>query len=221
LDLNKDQSYFLYDLSQEVLDRVIFPLGEFSKSDTRKEAEKYGLRTAKKVESQDLCLAEHHGSMKAFLDNYLPPREGEICLLDGTILGSHDGIEHFTIGQRKGLGVSWEEPLHVIQIDSKKNRVIVAPRSKMGQSECTIGEVNWVSIEPPKETINVEVQLRYRGQPVYAQLTPIDAIQKDIYNDRPHRCELKFKEKQFSITPGQAAVFYNGEILLGGGLIQE
>jgi len=220
MDSNKDQSYFLYDLSQEVLNKVIFPLGELSKADTRKEANKLDLRTAEKPESQDLCLAEHHGSMRAFLDNFLPSNNGEITLKDGTVLGTHDGIEHFTIGQRKGLGVSWKEPLHVIKLDSKSNTVVVAPRDEAGTSNCTVGEINWVSIDPPKGTIQAEVQVRYRSQPVLAQLSPIQATNSDIERDRPHRCQVCFQEKQFSIAPGQAAVFYCGEVLLGGGIIQ-
>ena len=220
LDKNKDQSYFLYDLSQEVLSKVIFPLGELTKQETRKEAERFGLRTANKPESQDLCLAEHYGSMHAFLDNFLPPRKGEILLKDGTIIGEHDGIEHFTIGQRKGLGVAWKEPLHVVSLNSQSNQVIVAPRSKSGQCICVIGEVNWISINPPTEKINVEVQIRYRSNPINAELSPIKATSKDIENHRPYRCEISFEEEQFSIAPGQAAVFYQGDIVLGGGIIQ-
>ncbi|WP_052043771.1 MULTISPECIES: tRNA 2-thiouridine(34) synthase MnmA [unclassified Prochlorococcus] len=220
LDETKDQSYFLYDLSQEILEKVVFPLGELKKSDTRKEAINMDLRTASKPESQDLCLVEHHGSMKAFLDSYLPPRKGQIVLQDGQVLGEHNGIEHFTIGQRKGLGIAWEEPLHVIELQSSSNRVIVAPRSKASKSECTVGEINWLSINPPNNSMQVEVQLRYRSKPVMAKLSPLEPTKKDIENERPHRCKLNFASAQFSITPGQAAVFYEGEILLGGGLIQ-
>jgi tRNA-uridine 2-sulfurtransferase len=139
LDARKDQSYFLYDLPQHVLSRLVFPLGELTKADTRLEAERYGLRTAKKPESQDLCLADHHGSMKAFLDAYLSPRQGEIVLSDGRVLGQHDGIEHFTIGQRKGLGVAWSEPLHVVRLDAAMNRVVVAPRAEAGRGGCVVG----------------------------------------------------------------------------------
>ena len=110
------------------LGRLVFPLGELTKPDTRAEAERHGLRTAQKPESQDLCLADHHGSMRAFLDAYLPPRPGEIVLTDGRVVGQHDGIEHFTIGQRKGLGVAWSEPLHVVRLDGAMNQVVVAPR---------------------------------------------------------------------------------------------
>ncbi len=219
LDQNKDQSYFLYDLSQEVLGKIVFPLGELTKADTRDEALKYGLRTANKPESQDLCLSEHYGSMKAFLDNYLPSRKGEIILKDGTILGEHDGIEHFTIGQRKGLGIAWKVPLHVIKIDAAMNQVVVGPRNEAGKGSCIVGEINWVSISAPTNSIEVEVQLRYRSLPVLAELIPLEPTGKDIKNKRPSRCLLKFKEEQFSITPGQAAVFYSKEFVLGGGLI--
>jgi tRNA-specific 2-thiouridylase len=220
LDTHKDQSYFLYDLPQEVLGRLVFPLGELTKPDTRAEAGRHGLRTAQKPESQDLCLADHHGSMKAFLDAYLPPRAGEIVLSDGTVVGSHDGIEHFTIGQRKGLGVAWREPLHVVRLDGAMNRVVVAPRSEAACSEAVVGAVNWVSMAPPQEPLEVAVQVRYRSGPEKALLTPIPATAADAAAGRPHRCRLQFAEEQFSITPGQAAVFYDGELVLGGGLIQ-
>ncbi len=220
LDRNKDQSYFLYDLPQSVLGKIVFPLGELTKPDTRLEAARYGLRTAKKPESQDLCLADHYGSMHAFLDTFLPPRQGEIALADGTVVGEHDGIEHFTIGQRRGLGVAWKEPLHVIRLDPAMNRVIVAPRADAGRRDCTVGAVNWISIEPPQSSLTVEVQVRYRSTPILAELFPLEATDDDHSRERPHRCRLEFQEEQFSITPGQAAVFYDGDTVLGGGLIQ-
>ena len=220
LDSRKDQSYFLYDLPQEVLGRIVFPLGELTKADTRGEAARHGLRTAEKPESQDLCLADHHGSMRAFLDAYLPPRQGEIVLSDGTVVGEHDGIEHFTIGQRKGLGVAWREPLHVIRLDPAMNQVVVAPRAEAGQRSCVVGAINWVSIAPLQQPLELEVQVRYRSEPVAAQLTPIPHTPEDEARQRPHRCRLQFLNDQFSITPGQAAVFYRGETVLGGGLIQ-
>ena len=220
LDRHKDQSYFLYDLPQEVLGRLVFPLGELTKPDTRLEAERHGLRTAHKPESQDLCLADHHGSMKAFLDAYLPPRQGQIVLRDGTVLGQHDGIEHFTIGQRKGLGVAWREPLHVVRLDGALNQVVVAPRQEAACSGAVVGAVNWVSIPPPDGPLDLQVQVRYRSEPVAARLIPLPATDADRAAQRPYRLRLVFAEEQFSITPGQAAVFYAGEVLLGGGLIQ-
>ena len=222
LDHRKDQSYFLYDLPQEALSKLVFPLGELSKPDTRLEAERFGLRTAQKPESQDLCLADHHGSMRAFLDTYLPAREGEIVLLNGTVVGKHDGIEHFTIGQRKGLGVAWSEPLHVVRLEAAMNRVVVATREEAGTDNCVVGALNWVSIAQPAlgTRQRVEVQVRYRSEPVGAWLEVISPTSDDAAGGRPHRCQLSFDQSQFSITPGQAAVFYDGERVLGGGLIQ-
>lgn len=220
LDTRKDQSYFLYDLPQQALAHLVFPLGELTKGDTRAEAERHGLRTAHKPESQDLCLADHHGSMKAFLDAYLPPRQGQIVLTDGRVVGQHDGIEHFTIGQRKGLGVAWSEPLHVVRLDGAMNQVVVAPRAEAARADALVGAVNWVSMAPPQQPLEVEVQVRYRSGPERALLTPLPATDADGAAGRPHRCRLEFREEQFSITPGQAAVFYAGEIVLGGGLIQ-
>jgi tRNA-specific 2-thiouridylase len=219
LDSHKDQSYFLYDLPQESLGRLVFPLGELTKVDTRAEAERHGLRTAQKPESQDLCLADHHGSMKAFLDAYLAPRQGEIVLADGRVVGQHDGIEHFTIGQRRGLGVAWSEPLHVVRLDAALNRVVVAPRAEAARAEAWVGAVNWLSIAPPQGPLEVEVQVRYRSGPQRALLSPEPAQEADQQAGRPHRCHLQFAEEQFSITPGQAAVFYAGDVVLGGGLI--
>jgi tRNA-specific 2-thiouridylase len=220
LDARKDQSYFLYDLPQQALGQLVFPLGELTKPDTRLEAARHGLRTADKPESQDLCLADHHGSMKAFLDTYLPPRAGEIVLRDGRVLGQHEGVQHFTIGQRKGLGVAWSEPLHVVQLDAAMNRVVVAPRAEAARSDAAVGAVNWLSVPPPQAPLPVEVQVRYRSAPVQALLTPLQPTEADLAGGRPHRCRLEFAEEQFSITPGQAAVFYAGELVLGGGLIQ-
>jgi len=158
--------------------------------------------------------------MRAFLDAYLPPRAGEIVLADGTVVGQHDGIEHFTLGQRKGLGVAWSEPLHVVRLDGAMNRVVVAPRAEAAREGCVVGAVNWVSMAPPEAPLELGVQVRYRSEPVRAVLVPLEATEADRRAARPHRCQLAFHEPQFSITPGQAAVFYAGPVLLGGGLIQ-
>jgi len=217
-DINKDQSYFLYDLPQEVLGKTIFPLGELTKEITRIEAFKNSLKTAAKPESQDLCLAEHYGSMNAFIDKYLPSKDGDIVLQDGKILGSHKGIQHYTIGQRKGLGIAWKVPLHVVEIDASLNRVIVAPREDSAKSDCLVKEINWVSIEAPKKPIRIEVQIRYRSKAVKAQLTPII---NSVEDSSCSKCQIQFDEDQFSVTPGQAAVFYEGDFVLGGGIISK
>ena len=213
-DENKDQSYFLYSLSQEVLSRLEFPLGEMKKEETRKEALRLGLRTAQKPESQDLCLVEHYGSMQRFIDKHIEPKEGEIVHVNGKVLGTHNGIQHFTVGQRKGLGISWPEPLYVKSLDRVKNIVYVADKSDLFNKEAIISKVNWVSIEEPNQEIEVEAQIRYRSHPVKGTLIPLKNL------DNPETTfKLIFEESQSSVTPGQAAVFYKGEILLGGGLI--
>ena len=215
-DKNKDQSYFLYSLSQEVLRRLILPLGNLKKEETRKEALRLGLRTAKKPESQDLCLVEHYGSMQKFIDNHIEPKEGKIKHINGEILGTHNGIQHFTIGQRKGLGIAWPEPLYVESLDKQKNIVYVANKHQLLKREALIKNVNWVSIKAPLKEIEVEAQIRYRSEPVKGILVPV----KDE-NNMTKKFKLIFENNQSSITPGQAAVFYKDDILLGGGLICE
>ena len=172
-DRNKDQSYFLYSLSQEVLSRLILPLGNLKKEETRKEALRLGLRTAKKPESQDLCLVEHYGSMQKFIDNHIEPKEGKIKHINGEILGSHNGIQHFTIGQRKGLGIAWPEPLYVESLDKQQNIVYVANKNDLFKREAIIKDLNWVSIEAPLNEIEVEAQIRYRSEPVKGTLVPV------------------------------------------------
>ncbi len=213
-DENKDQSYFLYSLSQELLSRLEFPLGEMKKDETRKEALRLGLRTAQKPESQDLCLVEHYGSMQRFIDQHIKPKEGEIMHVNGKVLGTHNGIQHFTLGQRKGLGIAWPKPLYVKSLNKEKNIVYVADKSDLFNKEAIISKVNWVSIEEPFGEIEIEAQIRYRSHPVKGTLIPLRNL------DNPTKTyKLIFEEGQSSVTPGQAAVFYKGEILLGGGLI--
>jgi len=210
LDRNKDQSYFLYDLTQDLLAASVFPLGEKLKAETRQIAAEYGLKTAQKPESQDLCLIESHGSMRSFLDKYITAKKGEIVDSSGKVLGQHEGIHHYTIGQRKGLGIAAAEPLYVIGIDAVMNRVIVGDRTSGTQPECIVQRVNWVAIAEPSAPIRAEVQVRYRSHPVAVTVIPLG----------DSRVKLVFDEPQFSITPGQAAVWYDGDIVLGGGIIE-
>jgi tRNA-specific 2-thiouridylase len=210
-DRNKDQSYFLYDLNQEILSNVIFPLGNQSKEKTRQIAKQYNLSNASKPDSQDLCLIETHGSMSSFLNKYITPREGDIVDLAGKVIGKHEGIHHYTIGQRKGLGIAATEPLYVVSLDQALNKVVVGNRSQAGQSSCCVSQLNWLSINEPTNPITTTVQVRYRSQPVEVDIVPIE----------PGRVKLHFMEPQFGITPGQAAVFYHGDIVLGGGIIEK
>ena len=211
VDLHKDQSYFLYDLSQEVLATVLFPLGEQTKTETRRIATEFGLSVADKPDSQDLCLVESHGSMRDFLNKYISEKEGEIVDLSGKVLGKHQGIHHYTIGQRKGLGIAAADPLYVVKLDPVMNRVIVGDRESAGSLDCSVTRLNWVSITEPTAPIRCEVQVRYRSSPVVVSVIPLEH----------DRVKLVFDEPQFGITPGQAAVFYDGEMLLGGGIIEK
>ncbi len=211
VDRNKDQSYFLYDLTQDLLAASMFPLGEYIKAETRQIAAEFGLKTANKSESQDLCLVESHGSMQSFLDKYITPTTGDIVDLEGRVVGQHNGVHHYTIGQRKGLGIAAAEPLYVIGLDAGRNRVIVGDRTSASQPECTVGTVNWVAIAEPSTPIRAEVQVRYRSSAVPVTVIPLDNS----------RVKLVFDQPQFSIAAGQAAVWYDGDIVLGGGIIEK
>ncbi|MEB3274398.1 MAG: tRNA 2-thiouridine(34) synthase MnmA [Prochlorothrix sp.] len=210
VDRQKDQTYFLYDLDQEILAAVDFPLGEHTKDETRAIAAQFHLSTAEKPESQDLCLIESYGSMHGFLEQYLTPQAGDIVTEEGTVLGKHQGVHRYTIGQRKGLGIAYPEPLYVLRLDPGRNQVVVGPRSSAHWGGCTVQRVNWVSMAEPTEPFRAQVQVRYRSAPDWATLTPLD--------DR--RVSIAFDDPQFSITPGQAAVWYDGDRLLGGGVIE-
>lgn len=210
IDTSKDQSYFLYDLEQTVLAHTLFPLGEQTKAETRRMAAEFGLHTAEKPESQDLCLIEAHGSMKTFLDQYLAPKEGDIVDPSGRVLGRHTGIHHYTIGQRKGIGIAADRPLYVVGIDVGRNQVIVGDRTDAQHFNCTVQRVNWVSIECPEAPIQAQVQIRYRSAPVSATILPLEG----------DRARITFDDPQFGVTPGQAAVWYDGDVVLGGGILE-
>jgi tRNA-specific 2-thiouridylase len=210
VDRSKDQSYFLYDLEQEILASTRFPLGDQPKTETRRIAADFNLKTAHKPESQDLCLVESHGSMRDFLDKYIAPKPGDIVDESGRVLGQHKGIHHYTIGQRRGLGIAYAEPLYVLKLDAGRNQVVVGPRSSAHCPECTVQRLNWVSIPAPDSPIRATVQIRYRSAPEAATIMPLES----------GRVKILFDEPQFSITPGQAAVFYADTCVLGGGIIE-
>ena len=210
LDPNKDQSYFLYDLTQELLAGSVFPLGNQTKEETRKIAAQFNLSTAEKPESQDLCLVEAHGNMQTFLDRFINQKEGDIVDMSGNVLGKHTGIHHYTIGQRKGLGIAAPNPLYVVKLDAVMNRVVVGDRHAGGRLDCTVSRMNWVSIAQPTSPIRAEVKIRYRSKPVFAQIIPLENS----------RIKIMFEEHQFGVTPGQAAVLYSGDMVLGGGIIE-
>ena len=208
LDPDKDQTYMLYNLSQEQLSRCVFPVGEMRKSDVRARARDLGFSVADKPESQDLCFSE---DPQAFLRERLGDRlaPGNIVDAEGRVLGRHEGIAHFTVGQRKGLGVSAPEPLFVIRLDPDSNTVVVGPREATMGSRAMLDAVNWVSIARPEEAIACDVKIRYRSTPARALVEPMEG----------DRALVRFFEPQAAITPGQVAVMYDGDRVLGGGLI--
>jgi tRNA-specific 2-thiouridylase len=215
-NIQKDQSYFLWELTQEQLSRSLFPLGEMSKPEVRDVARGSRLAVAEKAESQEICFVPD-GDYAGFIDRYLDaegrsdrrPRAGEIVNTNGERLGEHQGIHRYTVGQRRGIGVSSERPLYVLSIDPERDRVTVGEQEELLSSEFTAAGANWISIETPAEPVRAEVRVRYRHMPAPATITPIS----------PARIRVKFDEPQRAITPGQATVFYRGVEVVGGGWI--
>ncbi len=213
----KDQSYFLWELTQEQLSRALFPLGEMSKPEARDAARQHGLTgVAEKKESQEICFVPD-GDYAGFIDRYLEaegvkdrlPGSGEIVDAQGRILGGHEGIHRYTIGQRRGIGIAEQRPLYVISLDAVKNRVTVGPQEELLGREFTAAAVNWVAFADPQEPIRADVRVRYRHAAAPATITSLE-------NHRAHVC---FDEPQRAITPGQATVFYRGAEVVGGGWI--
>lgn len=211
VDAHKDQSYALCLLKQEQLARVLFPLGEFTKEETREIARRFDLRVAEKDESQDLCFVAD-GDYRNFLRRNVPNalQPGDIMDTRGNILARHDGLANYTIGQRKGLGLAVGEPLFVVALDAARNRVIVGHAGELGKRELIAGAVNWIAGESPRGETRVTAKIRYRASEVAATVTPIDSGQVRVVFDDPLR----------DITPGQAVVFFDGEVCLGGGTIK-
>ena len=215
-NLQKDQSYFLWELTQEQLSRSVFPLGEMSKPEVRDVARSSNLAVAEKSESQEICFVPD-GDYAGFIDRYLEsegrtdrlPGVGQITNVDGLVLGEHQGIHHFTVGQRRGIGIAHERPLYVLSIDPALNRVVVGDQEELLTDEFIAAGVNWIAFDVPFEPVRAEVRVRYRHTPSPALISPL-----------PNgRARIKFDGPQRAITPGQATVFYRGDEVLGGGWI--
>jgi len=208
VDRQKDQSYFLFALSQEQLSATLFPLGGLAKSEVRAVARRLALSVAERPESQDVCF----GDYRTFVETLADPAElhgGEIVDRAGNVLGYHDGLHRLTIGQRKGLGISAAEPLYVLEIDEATRRVVVGGREELNRCGLVAGSLNW--IEPPAATeFAAEVQVRYRAPAIPCRVR--------LFADG--RCEAHFASAFPAVTPGQAAVFYRGDTVLGGGWIE-
>ena len=204
IDITKDQSYFLFALSQEQLGRSLFPLGSYTKVEVRKTARALGLGVADKPESNDFIA----GGYSTIVETV--PEPGPILDREGNILGQHRGIAFYTVGQRKGLGISYKEPLYVTAIDRGRNAIITGTKEEVYGDELIASELNWIAIEELKQPIDIKAKIRYRHKEAEATVIPLDE----------DRVRVKFREPQMAITPGQAVVFYNGAVV-GGGTIEQ
>jgi len=212
----KDQSYFLWELTQSQLSRAMFPLGEMSKPEAREAARSHGLAVAEKKESQEICFVPD-GDYAGFIDRYLEsegetnrlPGAGEIVDSTGRVIGQHGGIQRYTIGQRRGIGIADERPLYVISLDAEKNQVLVGADEELLKTEFVAAGVNWIALDNPAEVVRADVRVRYRHNAAPATITPLEN----------NRARVLFDEAQRAITPGQATVFYRGDEVIGGGWI--
>ena len=214
-DLSKDQTYFLFGLTQDQLSRTLFPLGEMIKPEVRELARRHGLALAEKPDSQEICFVPG-GDYKNFLDAYLteqgealPDTAGELVTADGQVMGEHGGIHNFTVGQRKGLGVATGSPLYVIQIKGDTRQVVVGNQGDLYSRTLRAHKVNLIAVEDLTEPMRVAVKIRHRHEPAPA------AIEKSGDDE----VLVTFDEPQRAVTPGQGAVFYDGDLVVGGGWI--
>lgn len=210
VDRSKDQSYVLHVLNQEKLRWALFPIGDYPKTEIRAIAEKHGLPTASRKDSQDLCFLageDYRHFLQRNAAEILKP--GEILTREGISVGMHTGLANYTIGQRKGLGIASPVPLYVLGKDSSTNSLIVGTQEELGSRELIARDVNWLSGETRREPFHAEVKIRYTAKEAEALVTPIDG----------NRAQVQFQAPQRDITSGQAAVFFQGDLLIGGGII--
>ena len=205
---NKDQTYFLYGIPREALSHILFPLQNLkTKQETRKIAEEYGMNIAHKKDSQEICFIEND-DYKSFLKKYIKEKPGNIVLQNGQILGKHEGLTKYTIGQRKGLGISYKEPLYVVNLDKEKNEVVVGTEKQLYSKELYANGLNWLVFDKLQEEIKCYAKIRYRAKAAKAKIIPME-----------DKIKVEFEEPQRAITKGQSVVFYDNDILLGGGKI--
>lgn len=202
-DQKKDQTYFLHRLTQEQLAYSMFPLGSLTKEQVRKIASDFALPASEEPESQDF----YEGDYRELLG--VSPKKGEIVDIDGNILGTHDGFWNFTVGQRKGLGIAHHEPLYVIKIDAGKNRVIAGPLNKAASASFRVSEINWISIDKPETGMALSLKARSAQSPVLCMVQPLGADSVSVILSAP----------EHGIAAGQSAVFYDQDIVVGGGII--
>ena len=207
----KDQSYVLYMLTQEQLAHTLLPVGSYSKPEIRALAEEAGLTVAKKPDSQEICFVEdddYAGFLERYTGKKAPP--GDFLDTAGQVLGKHRGITHYTVGQRKGLGVSFGRPMYVTAVDAEHNAVTLGEEGSQYSSSLTARNVNYIPFDAPDGELQVEAKARYAARPAKAKLIPLEN----------GRARVEFQEPQRAVTPGQAVVFYDGDVVLGGGTIE-
>jgi len=210
IDHTRDQSYALWGVRQEALSRTLLPLGEIPKTETRRLAAEAGLKTSHIAESMEICFVADN-NYERFIREYTTEEipAGDIVDEDGNILGRHKGVPFYTVGQRKGLGIAHPTPLYVKQIDPAANRIVVGDNIDLDKSGMTVSQVNWVSRPPGSEPFEAQVKIRYQHIPREVNVTPLDET----------RLAVTFESPQRAITPGQSAVFYDGDTVLAGGII--
>jgi len=208
---NKDQTYFLYNISKDIISKAIFPLQSFvEKKDIRKIAKDHGLELSEKKDSQEICFISDNDYTKFLLKSSKDEvKQGNIVSTNGEILGKHKGLIYYTIGQRKGLGLTYKEPLYVVKLDLEKNEVIVGTERELYSKELYATNLNFLLLDRPKEKMKVKAKIRYRSKEADALIIPIN-------NDK---VKIEFEEKQRAITPGQSVVFYIKDVVIGGGII--
>jgi tRNA-specific 2-thiouridylase len=210
VDRDKDQSYFLFSLTQDQLASAVFPVGSLSKPAVRAEARRLGLSVADKADSQEICFVPD-GDYAAFVGTRNGhARGGAIVDERGQTLGSHGGVHRFTIGQRKGLGVATGTPLYVVKIDADSGNVTVGPKTALERATLTASGVNWVSVDAPSGWLPASAQIRHRHRAATGHVRALDG----------HRAEFEFDQPQMAVTPGQAVVFYDEDVVVGGGWIE-
>ncbi len=207
LDESKEQSYFLHAIKRERLAKTIFPLGSLTKAAAREIARRYGMEAADKLESQDFISG---GSYEVLFEKD-DSRPGDIVTLDGKRVGGHRGIVNYTVGQRKGLGLSCARPMYVVAIDAKKNQVVVAEEEALSSNSLVASCINWLSIDAPAEPMRVKARIRQKHREADALLEPLADGSVKVVFDEPQR----------AVTPGQSVVFYDGDVVLGGGVIDK
>jgi tRNA-specific 2-thiouridylase len=210
VDRTRDQSYFLYKLTQPQLTSAVFPLGNMTKDNVRKIASEIELASVERKESREICFVPDNDYPRFLREHLSTIPTGQIVDIKGQVLGNHHGIINYTVGQRKGLGISSKEPLYVVGIDAQNNTVIVGEKQDIYADEFIAADLNWIAVDNITQPLTLKVKIRYLHQEAEAVISAAD-------NDKVN---VKFRSPQMAVTPGQAAVFYDGDVVVGGGTIE-